>query len=889
LSPAFPPVLLNLVAAGLFLGLIALLSVRRPAERLWLPLLAFQLFLLLYIVGDAITLSSTDMFWEQLGITVFYSGSLPAAAACWLVAIRYAEAQGYPFPWVRPAWLRVPLALTAVAWLAIITNPWHGRVLLPVIGANNEHLWPWYPLIGLGYVQITGAVALLGILAWRGPARHIRRNAAIMALAVAFTLCFNFLSYAVPSAVPFDLTIAGLCVTGVVFLYGAYRTGLFLLLPIASRQILHHGVDGLLVATPEGGVQYVNPAAFALLDIEAPPPGANVFSLLAARLRDAAGGAIQPAQLEEQLRREPADAEAITFRLAGGDERWLRISFTAIPSRHGRIVALSLGLSDATEAQRAATVLRRAHDELERRVAKRTEELRTSEERYRVVSELSSDASFAFRINPDLSLTLKWTTQALERVTGFTAEEIEARGWQPPVHPQDREKLRRDLAPVRQGGSATAEFRIVTRGAEVKWLELQAASSFRESDAALRVVGAVRDITERKQAESERRMFEAQIEEAQRLESLGVLAGGIAHDFNNVLAVVLGNSTLLLEKLQDNPELYGRVERVRAAAQYAAQLTDQMLTYAGKAAPEISQLDLGSLLDETADLLQASAAGRCAVVIEAPGGQLPIDADPTQVRQVMMNLVTNACEAVEKGAGKVCVRTGQVRADRSYLSTAVSAAALPEGEYVYLEVSDDGVGMDEDTQRRVFEPFFTTRFSGRGLGLAAVLGIVHAHSGAIKLTSAPGRGTTFRVLFPRSAGVAGNPQAPRRAAAPASHEATVLVADDDEAVLEVATLFLERVGFRVHAAAGGRAAIECFDAHSDEIDVVVLDLSMPDVDGPHALQAIRALCPGVPVVIISGFTAKQAAERCGEAEPPACFLRKPYEPEALVDRIRELL
>ena len=201
----------------------------------------------------------------------------------------------------------------------------------------------------------------------------------------------------------------------------------------------------------------------------------------------------------------------MTFRLAGDDERWLRVWFTAIPSRRGRAVALSLRLSDVTEAQRAAAVLRRAHDELERRVAERTEELRTSEERYRAVSELSSDVSFAFRIDPDRSLTLEWSTQALERVTGFTAEEIEAQGWEQPVHPQDRAQLRLDLAPVRQGGSATAEFRILTRAAEVKWLELQAASGLCESGGALRGVGTVRDITERKQAEFERRVFEVQI------------------------------------------------------------------------------------------------------------------------------------------------------------------------------------------------------------------------------------------------------------------------------------------------------------------------------------------------------------------------------------------
>jgi CheY-like chemotaxis protein len=353
--------------------------------------------------------------------------------------------------------------------------------------------------------------------------------------------------------------------------------------------------------------------------------------------------------------------------------------------------------------------------------------------------------------------------------------------------------------------------------------------------------------------------------------------------------VVLGDSSLALHELEGQPGVRRHLERIRSAGRYAAQLVDQMLTYAGRATPKVTALDLSRLVDEMLDLLHPSAAGKSGLTTDLAEGLPSILGDETQIRQVVMNLVGNACEASEEGARPVRVRTGVMRPEASWLDDAVLAPRRPEGEYVYLEVADRGPGMDAATRARIFDPFYTTRSSGRGLGLAVVLGIVRAHDGAIHLESEPGRGTTLHILFPqatelmeRAAAPAGAPPAPER-------DTAVLVVDDDEALLELAARFLERGGFRVYTASGGRRAAEIFETHGNEIEAVVLDVSMPNVGGRETLQLLKRRRPGVRVLLTSGFGETAVAARFSGAVRPAAFLRKPYEPEELVARVRQML
>jgi signal transduction histidine kinase len=395
------------------------------------------------------------------------------------------------------------------------------------------------------------------------------------------------------------------------------------------------------------------------------------------------------------------------------------------------------------------------------------------------------------------------------------------------------------------------------------------------------------DITERRKAEGERVVLEAQVRHAQRLESLGVLAGGVAHDFNNLLAIILGNLRLALQRIDADSEAGEKLREARNAAEHAARLTDQMLTYAGKGTQTLAPLDLSALARDLLELLHSSLADRLHLETDLPEGLPLVDGDEVLLRQVILNLVTNAAEAVVERDATLTLRTGTMVADRSLLAGAVGSPDLEPGPVVFLEVSDPGEGMSRETQLRIFEPFFTTKFSGRGLGLASALGIVQGHRGVIHIESRLGESTRFLVLLPCSSARSAAALEVKDLPASGSGEGVVLVVDDDEPMLRLTTLFLEDAGFDVRTALGGRAALDVLAAGA-ELDAVVLDLAMPDVAGLEVLAAIREGRPDLPVVLVSGY-GEEAAREPLCTEPHTFFLHKPYEPEVLVGLLaREL-
>jgi PAS domain S-box-containing protein len=510
--------------------------------------------------------------------------------------------------------------------------------------------------------------------------------------------------------------------------------------------------------------------------------------------------------------------------------------------------------------------------------------LRASQHRYRLVSELSSDLSFAFRVSPDGQLAHEWVTDAFTRITGYTRAEFASVPWERLLHPEDVEAVKGYHQEALRGERCEFEARIVRKDGEVRWLHTTLAGVVDPEEGALRLVGATRDVTERRRAQDEWRSLESHVREMQRLESLGVLAGGLAHDFNNVLSIVLGNTALAQAEIPENATVMRRLERIRAAAQHAAGLTDQMLTYSGNASVSLKPLDLSRLVDGVHDLLAASMARRSQLELRLESPTL-VEGDETQLRQVVVNLVSNASEAMGGRPGTVWVRTGTLHADRTYLADTFGPQELEAGDYAYVEVSDSGEGISEAARARIFEPFYTTKVSGRGLGLAAVLGIVQGHRGAIKLLSEPGRGTTFRVLLPSSLHAESS-----RSEEPVRNTETargvVLVVDDDEPVLELAHEFLARAGFEVYSARGGLEALRVLEEQA--VDAVVLDAVMPDLEGEEVLRRLRAVRPGLPVILVTGFGDDATLERFVSAGVEA-ILRKPYEAEALIDQVSRAL
>jgi CheY-like chemotaxis protein len=369
-----------------------------------------------------------------------------------------------------------------------------------------------------------------------------------------------------------------------------------------------------------------------------------------------------------------------------------------------------------------------------------------------------------------------------------------------------------------------------------------------------------------------------------------LLAGGIAHDFNNLLMGILGNAGLSLMEMA--PDATGRdsVLKIQDAAQRAAELTKQLLAYSGKGRFVAETISLSTTVEEMAQLLETVVTKGVTLSLDLAPELPAIKGDPTQIRQAIMNLVTNASDAIGNETGVITVSTGSIEADREYLAQTFLDEGLVEGPYAYVEVSDTGCGMDPETKTRIFDPFFTTKFVGRGIGMAAVLGIVRGHKGAIELKSRLDRGTTVRVLFPccetQSVGLL-------EVAEPADLEAwqgsgTVLVVDDEEVVRCVAVETLERFGLSVLVAEDGRAGVEMFRENSDQIDLVLLDMAMPIMNGEQAYSALRAIREDVPVILSSGYGEEDTVERFA-GKGLAGFVQKPYSPLDLIALIRDVL
>jgi PAS domain S-box-containing protein len=397
-----------------------------------------------------------------------------------------------------------------------------------------------------------------------------------------------------------------------------------------------------------------------------------------------------------------------------------------------------------------------------------------------------------------------------------------------------------------------------------------------------------RDVSAQRKAERERLETERKMLEAQKLESLGVLSGGIAHDFNNLLTVMLGNASLATMQLPPDSASAGYIQQIQTAVLRAADLCQQLLAYCGKGQFSPSLTDLTALVEGTTHLLQVSISKKCELQFDLARGLPPVFVDATQMRQIIMNLVINASDAIGERGGLIKVVTGVSRIDAADPAPARPAPELSPGHYVFLEVTDNGGGMAPEVKARIFEPFFTTKFTGRGLGLAAVMGIVRGHRGALQVDSEPGRGSRFTLLLPAARGeVAPSPGAAREAGPPAG-SGTILVVDDEEDVRVVAARLLESQGFRAVLAADGREAVGIVSRSPGEFRAVLLDLTMPRMDGEETFRELRKLRPDLPVLLMSGYSEKDSTERFVGGEL-AGFIAKPFDESLLAAKIGAVL
>lgn len=464
------------------------------------------------------------------------------------------------------------------------------------------------------------------------------------------------------------------------------------------------------------------------------------------------------------------------------------------------------------------------------------------------------------------------------------------------IHPEDRALALQAQSDALATGrrSYVYECRVQREDGEWRWIQVKGrVLEVSAAGTARRAAGTITDITEAKRAQAEREEVQRKVLEAQRLEGVGLLAGGVAHDFNNLLTVIIGSIGLARLDLPARSSLNRHLDQIEAAARRAGNMCRQLLASAGRATIQFEAVDLNAAVTDTLQLIKPSIPTGVEVALELHAHLPAIEADSTQVRQIIMNLVLNAAEAIGGVKGTIILQTVRAVPGRTASEDIVMAPRAPEAEHVCLTISDTGSGMSPEVKQRIFEPFFTTKFTGRGLGLAATIGLVRTFGGGLHLTTAVGRGTTFRLFFPLSTRqvVAAPLAAPAELPPPppkVEGRARILVVDDEPAVLAVAASVLSSAGYTIVRARDAGEALQQFRAEPEAFDAALLDLTMPDKDGATLLIELREIRPQLRALMMSGFSAEHVMARLPRDNPPG-LLRKPFDGDELILAIQDLL
>ena len=624
-----------------------------------------------------------------------------------------------------------------------------------------------------------------------------------------------------------------------------------------SKDLVESAPDAIFVGSPDGNIIYANISATTLTRYSK----LELLSMNLGQLFTKKEQQRSPLQYEQLNQGKTVKTERMLNRKDG---TVVPIEMNSKVSPDGTYQSFFRDISERKEADNA---------------------LRTSEEKFSRAFKFSPDAIAINRLTDGLYLEVN---QGFTNALGWTTEEAVGRTTAPGdldiwASNEDREKL---MAGIKESGQVVGlEARFKHRNGQI--LIGLISAKIIEINGAPCLLSVTRDITERSRTMEKQKKLELQMLQVQKLESLGVLAGGIAHDFNNILMAVIGHSELAQRRLPTESPAMENLRQINLAASRAADLANQMLAYSGKGKFVVEALNLSQIITEMEHILSVSVSKKALVRYDLADDLLSVEADATQLQQVIMNLVINASDAIGDKSGTIAVSTGMMDCDHAYLQESwLQDSPLP-GRYVFVEVADTGCGIAPEKINRIFEPFFSTKFTGRGLGMAAVLGIVRGHNGAIKIYTELNQGSTFKVLIPAST-LPIIEQAPRVETAPLQESGFVLLVDDEETVRNIGVEMLSEFGFKTLIAADGKEALKIFKQQHKQIRFVLMDLTMPRMNGEEAFREFRRVDPAVKVIICSGYNEQEVSQKF-VGKGLAGFLKKPYLFSDLQEKIQKLL
>jgi two-component system, cell cycle sensor histidine kinase and response regulator CckA len=514
--------------------------------------------------------------------------------------------------------------------------------------------------------------------------------------------------------------------------------------------------------------------------------------------------------------------------------------------------------------------------------------LRESERLLRESQHIAQIGSYVYDIPND-----SWSSsEALDEIFGVGPGFSRTwTGWSAILHPEDRDATGAHLQRcITAHERFERQYRIVRQSdGAVRWVQGLGEVTVDAHGGPMQLLGTIQDITEAREQHEARRQLEARLVQGQKLESLGVLAGGVAHEFNNLLTSILGNADLVLHDLPPDSPLCDNMRAIETASRRAAEISHQMLAYSGRGRFVVERADLSRVVRDMARMLELPMPKGSTLRFELAENLPLVEADLAQLRQVVLNLVSNAAEALDpRAGGKVVVRTGLQSCDESAPQLDYFNEPVPRGRYLFVEVSDTGSGMDAGTLSKIFDPFFSTRFTGRGLGLPAALGVVRGHRGFIQVRSRVGEGTSVRLLLPPVATRAAGDGASPGASPDLADRPLVLVVDDEDAVRVLTLRLIERCGCRAMGAADGIEALDILKSRHTEFACVLLDLTMPRLGGEETLRELRVFAPRLPVLVSSGYEGSEVSRRLA-ALGVAGFIQKPYQLSDLKAKVTTVL